>query len=63
MKILVLTPTFFPVMGGAEKGIFEIYRRISGRHDVVILTPELKTELKTSYQAEDPLSFPSRMKV
>ena len=63
MKILVLTPTFLPVMGGAEKGIFEIYRRISGRHDVVILTPEPKAEQRINYQAEELLSFPSRLKI
>jgi glycosyltransferase involved in cell wall biosynthesis len=39
MKILVLTPTYFPIMGGAEIGIFEIYRRLALKHEVKILTP------------------------
>jgi len=39
MKILVITPTYFPVCGGAEVGIFEIFKRLGERNDVRILTP------------------------
>ncbi|CAG0935237.1 phosphatidyl-myo-inositol dimannoside synthase [Thermoflexales bacterium] len=37
--VLVATPTFFPVMGGAERGIYEIYRRLSERFDIHIVAP------------------------
>ena len=40
MKILVITPTFIPIIGGAEIGIYEIYRRIGKNHHVRILTRE-----------------------
>ncbi len=46
MRILVLTPTFFPVVGGAEMVIFEIYRRLARRHQVRLLTPELSAGLR-----------------
>jgi glycosyltransferase involved in cell wall biosynthesis len=39
--VLVITPTFFPVMGGAERGIYEIYRRLERQYDVHILAPRL----------------------
>ncbi len=40
MRILVLTPTFLPKVGGAEIGIHEIYRRLGERHDVLVLAPD-----------------------
>jgi len=46
MRILVLTPTFFPVVGGAEMVIFEVYRRLARRHEVRLLTPELSAVLR-----------------
>ena len=46
MRILVLTPTFLPVVGGAEMAIFEVYRRLARRHDVRLLTPELPAGLR-----------------
>jgi len=39
MKILLITPTYFPIMGGAEVGIYEIYQRLKKKHEVKILTP------------------------
>lgn len=39
MKILVLTPTFLPIVGGAEMVLFEVYRRLAGRHEVELLSP------------------------
>lgn len=53
LSIVVSTPTFLPVVGGAELGIHEIYRRIGRRHDVTILTPYLRETMVTSYGAED----------
>jgi len=41
VKILVLTPTFLPVVGGAELVLLEVYRRLARRHDVRLLTPVL----------------------
>ncbi len=46
-KILVVTPTFFPTMGGAERGIYEIYKRLSHRYEVHILSPYLKGSSET----------------
>jgi phosphatidylinositol alpha-1,6-mannosyltransferase len=40
MRILVLTPTFLPHIGGAEIVILEIYRRLALRHDVLLLTAD-----------------------
>jgi glycosyltransferase involved in cell wall biosynthesis len=37
MRILVVTPTFLPVMGGAEMVLFEVYRRLAVRHEVRLL--------------------------
>jgi glycosyltransferase involved in cell wall biosynthesis len=41
LNVVVLTPTFFPVLGGAEVGIDEIYRRLACRHNVTIVTPAM----------------------
>jgi glycosyltransferase involved in cell wall biosynthesis len=40
MKILVVTPTFLPVVGGAEIVILEIYRRLARRHEVLLVTAD-----------------------
>lgn len=40
MKILFLTPTYFPIAGGAERGIYEIARHLAHRHEIGLLTPE-----------------------
>lgn len=53
MKILVVTPTFLPVVGGAELGIYEIYKRIGKHHDVHILTPHIPEYLISLYGVED----------
>jgi len=45
MRILVLTPTFLPVVGGAELLLYEVYRRLGRGHDVRILTPHLPAAL------------------
>lgn len=41
MRILVLTPTFLPAVGGAELVLFEVYRRLARRHEVLLVTPFL----------------------
>lgn len=53
MKILVITPTFYPVMGGAEKGIFEIFSRLAEKHEVKILTPFPEKKYLASFSRED----------
>jgi phosphatidylinositol alpha-1,6-mannosyltransferase len=46
MKILVTTPTFLPVVGGAELVILEVYRRLARRHEVLLITPVLPEALR-----------------
>ena len=41
MRILVLTPTFLPALGGAELVILNVYRRLAANHSMRILTPYL----------------------
>jgi phosphatidylinositol alpha-1,6-mannosyltransferase len=45
MRILVLTPTFLPVVGGAELLVLEVCRRLAARHEVRLLTPVLPADL------------------
>ncbi|MFQ5960752.1 MAG: glycosyltransferase family 4 protein [Candidatus Methylomirabilales bacterium] len=45
MRILVLSPTFLPVVGGAELVLFEVYRRLARRHEVRLVTPVLAPDL------------------
>ena len=40
MRILVVTPTFLPLIGGAEIVILEVYRRLAERHDVLLVTAD-----------------------
>jgi phosphatidylinositol alpha-1,6-mannosyltransferase len=53
MRIVVSTPTFLPIVGGAELGIHEIYNRLGRKHDVTILTPCLPQVLLDGYGAHD----------
>ncbi|MGH2361993.1 MAG: glycosyltransferase family 4 protein, partial [bacterium] len=53
MKILVLTPTFLPVVGGAELVLFEVYRRLARRHDVLLVTPILSPDLLRDQALEE----------
>jgi glycosyltransferase involved in cell wall biosynthesis len=45
VRILVLTPTFLPAVGGAELVLLEVYRRLAVRHEVRLLTPSLPAGL------------------
>ena len=61
MKILVLTPTFLPVVGGAEIVLFEVYRRLATRHEILLVTPHLDPALvrdQASSEYEALVSFP-----
>jgi glycosyltransferase involved in cell wall biosynthesis len=53
VKILVLTPTFLPVVGGAELVVLEVYRRLARRHDVCVLTPVLAEPLRRDHGSAD----------
>ncbi len=53
MRILVITPYFFPKIGGAELGIYEIYRRLSKDHDVRVLCPFVDKKYDENY----PINF------
>jgi len=53
MRILVLTPTFLPVVGGAELVLYEVYRRLAQRHEVRLLTPHLSPALLRDQASEE----------
>jgi glycosyltransferase involved in cell wall biosynthesis len=53
LRILVSTPSFLPVVGGAELGIHELYTRIGQRHDVTVVTPPPRTKILEEYGADD----------
>lgn len=42
MKILAVTHTFLPAVGGAELGMHEIFQRLGRNHEVYILLPRLE---------------------
>ena len=45
MRIIVLTPTFLPSIGGAELVILQVYRRLATKHSVLVLTPNLAEDI------------------
>jgi glycosyltransferase involved in cell wall biosynthesis len=53
MRIVVSTPTFLPLVGGAQLGIHEIYDRIGARHDVTIVAPSISRDPRKGYAGED----------
>lgn len=53
MRILVLTPTFLPAVGGAELVILQVYRRLAMRHSVLVLTPYLTKNLLNSIGSKE----------
>lgn len=53
MKILVVTPTFLPIIGGAETGIHEICKRLGKHHEVRILTPSPPEQISFQQGVED----------
>ena len=61
MRVLVLTPTFLPVVGGAELVLLEVYRRLARRHEVRLLTPVLADALRRDHGSAEYdalVSFP-----
>ncbi len=60
MRILVLTPTFLPALGGAEMVILQVYRRMAGIHSILVLTPHLDEGLlrkSASHEYDDWINF------
>lgn len=53
MRIVVSTPTFLPLVGGAELGIHELYNRIGRQHDVIVVTPRHSSRAIADYGADD----------
>lgn len=53
MRILVLTPTFLPALGGAELVILQVFRRLARRHNVLVLTPHLSQRLLASSSSKE----------
>jgi len=62
MNIAVMTPTYLPIVGGAEVGIFEIYRRLSHHHRVTIYTPELPGR-ESYHSGEEPYFVDERLNI
>ncbi|MDJ0336532.1 glycosyltransferase family 4 protein [Salinibacterium sp. G-O1] len=56
MHFAVLTHAYFPVVGGAEIGIHEIYDRIGAAHDVTIVT-SLSADYSDDFVADDDRSI------
>ena len=55
MRILMLTPTFLPVWGGAERLLYEVFGRIGERHTVHVVTPipPSHTENNSKFREDD----------
>jgi glycosyltransferase involved in cell wall biosynthesis len=53
LRIAVCSPTFFPVVGGAELGIHEIYKRLAEKHDVTVITPRKPEEVTAKHTMRD----------
>lgn len=53
MRILVLTPTFLPALGGAELVVFQVYRRLACKHPVLVLTPYLSKRILENNGSKD----------
>ena len=53
MRILVVTPTYLPVLGGIESLIYEIFTRLQNQHEVRVLTPHLPSKLISQSGAND----------
>lgn len=61
MRILVLSQTFLPVVGGAELVVLELCRRLAVRHEVRLLTPSLPDSLvqeQGSAEYDSLVTFP-----
>ncbi|MCD6156585.1 MAG: glycosyltransferase family 4 protein [Candidatus Atribacteria bacterium] len=54
MRILIITPTFLPIIGGAEIAVFEIARRLARHHKVLVLTPKKSSQALKNYSSNDP---------
>ena len=53
MKILVVSHTFLPAVGGAELGIHEVFQRLGRKHEVYILAPKMSKKHFRYWGVED----------
>ncbi len=58
MRVLVLTPTFLPVWGGAERLLYEVLIRLVKRHEVYMLTPRQPPHVLQRHQQAPQLHIP-----
>lgn len=57
MKILVITHTFLPIIGGAELGLYELYNRLSNSHTIKLLTPIITPKLRKTFNVEETTEY------
>lgn len=61
MRVVLLNPYHYPFMGGIEHRLHEISRRLSDRHDMIVLTSQLPgTELEEERDGYRIVRLPSR---
>jgi len=58
MKILVVTPYFFPLVGGAELLIYEIFKRIAKKASVTVLSPKVTGRIEAVWGSDHPVDLP-----
>ena len=44
MEICVLNPYFYPYFGGTEKVLLEIYKRLSKKNNITVITSSVGSE-------------------
>lgn len=53
MDICVLNPFFYPYAGGTERVLYEVYRRLSKKHNVTVISGTLGNKNKESVEEMD----------
>ncbi len=53
MEICVLNPFFYPYAGGTERVLYEVYRRLSRRHNVTVISGALGNKSRESIEEVD----------
>lgn len=62
MDILVLNPFFYPYMGGTEKHLMEVGRRLIGKYNIKILTAQLEDAKKNeNIHGIDVIRIPAKI--
>lgn len=61
MRIVQLNPYYYPYMGGIERRLHEVCRRLSKKHEMIVLTSQLKdTELEEEMDGYTVKRLPSK---